>query len=67
MTLAEQMATFVVHASHGDLSAAARQQFKMCVLDALGCAIGALDSEPPRIIRRQITQLSDGGRRSLIE
>ncbi len=54
MTHAEQLAAFVVRASYVDLSEAARQQLKMRVLDALGCAIGALDGEPVGLIRAQI-------------
>jgi 2-methylcitrate dehydratase PrpD len=38
MTHAEQLAAFVVRASYDDLSATARQQLKIRVLDALGCA-----------------------------
>lgn len=54
MTLVEQLASFVVRASYDDLSEIARQQLKIRVLDALGCAIGALDGEPIRLIRAQI-------------
>ena len=44
-TLAEQLAAFVARASYHELSAAAREQLKIRVLDSLGCAIGALDGE----------------------
>ncbi|MEP9411946.1 MAG: MmgE/PrpD family protein [Candidatus Brocadia sp.] len=54
MTMVEQLASFVVRASYDDLSEIARQQLKIRVLDALGCAIGALDGEPIRLIRAQI-------------
>ena len=54
MTQAEQLAEFVVQASYDDIPDNARQMLKYCVLDALGCAIGALDGEPIRIIRAQI-------------
>ncbi|TAK28656.1 MAG: MmgE/PrpD family protein [Chloroflexota bacterium] len=54
MTKAEEMAAFVVRAAYDDLSEAARQQLKIRTLDALGCAIGAVDGEPIRLIRAQI-------------
>ena len=54
MTYVEQLARFVVRASFDDLSDQARQQLKIRILDALGCAIGALDYEPIRLIRAQI-------------
>jgi 2-methylcitrate dehydratase PrpD len=42
MTQAEQMARFIARASYEDLSAGAREELKIRILDALGCAIGAL-------------------------
>lgn len=43
MTCAEELAKFVVLSSFEDLSGQAVNQLKIRVLDALGCAIGALD------------------------
>ncbi|HEX5416408.1 MAG TPA: MmgE/PrpD family protein, partial [Chloroflexota bacterium] len=54
MTVAEQLAEFVVRASFDALSVPVREQLKIRVLDALGCAIGALDGEPIREIRKQL-------------
>ena len=48
------MAEFVVKASFDDISDAAKLALKIRVLDALGCAIGAVDGEPIRMIRAQI-------------
>lgn len=62
MTLAEHLATFVVRSSYDNLSEIACQQLKIRVLDALGCAIGALDGEPIRLIRAQIEDSGDTGR-----
>src|SRR4029078_9065635 len=45
-TLVERMARFAAHASYDDLSEAAREQLKIRVLDALACAISALDAKP---------------------
>ena len=54
MTIAEQMAEFAVRASYDDVSDDAREQLKIRVLDSIGCAIGALDGEPVRLIRAQL-------------
>lgn len=61
MTVAEHLAAFVVRASYRDLSEAARLQLKIRVLDALGCAIGALSGPPVRLIRAQVEEF--GGAR----
>src|SRR5215471_10964598 len=66
MTHAEQLAAFVVRASYDDLSAAARQQLKIRVLDALGCAIGALAGEPVRLVRLQVEEFGGVGYCTLI-
>lgn len=58
MTQAQQLAEFVVRASYDKLSAPAVQALKIRLLDALGCAIGALDGPPIRMIR---THLEDFG------
>jgi len=58
MTQVEQLATFVVGASYGDLSEAARRQLKVRVLDGLGCAIGALKGEPIRLLKAQIEEFN---------
>ncbi len=46
MTIVEEMARFVSSSSYGRLSDDAVLQLKIRVLDALGCAIGALDAGP---------------------
>jgi 2-methylcitrate dehydratase len=61
MTMAEDLAAFVVRVSYEDLSAAARQQLKLRVLDSLACAFGALDGEPLRLVRAHLEDF--GGRR----
>ena len=65
-TQAEQLAQFVVRASYDDLSPTARQQLKIRVLDALGCALGALDGEPMRLIRAQLDDFGGAERCTLI-
>ena len=54
MTVAERLASFAAHASYASLSEAARQALKAHVLDALGCAIGALDAGPVVMVRTHI-------------
>jgi 2-methylcitrate dehydratase len=54
MTQVEQLAAFVARATYEDLSEEARQQLKIRVLDALGCAIGAQNGAPIRALRTQI-------------
>ncbi|HEU5226895.1 MAG TPA: MmgE/PrpD family protein [Ktedonobacteraceae bacterium] len=58
MTQAEQLAAFVVRMRYEDLSEEACQQLKIRIIDALGCALGALEGPPIRMLR---TQLADFG------
>ena len=60
MTMVQDLADFVVAGTFDDLSDAAVQALKLRILDALGCALGALDGEPIRAIRADVRQL--GGR-----
>jgi 2-methylcitrate dehydratase len=66
MTQAEQLAKFVVDASYGNLSEAARRQLKIRVLDGLGCAIGALNGEPIRLLKTQIEEFGGAEQCTLI-
>jgi len=66
MTQAEQLASFIVRASYEDLSEAARHQLKVRVLDSLGCAIGAQDGAPIRLIKKQIEDFNGTGHCTLI-
>ncbi len=61
MTQAEQLAAFVVRASYDDLSEEARHQVKIRILDGLGCAVGALEGKPIRLLKDQIEEF-DGAR-----
>lgn len=63
MTLVEQLATFVVRVTYENLSEEARQLLKIHILDALGCAIGALEGPPLKML---LTQLEDFGGRPLV-
>lgn len=66
MTHAERLAAFVVQASYDDLSPAAREQLKIRVVDALGCAIGALEGEPIGLLRGHIDEFGGAARCTLI-
>src|SRR5947209_19856668 len=54
MTQVEQMADFVVGMTYEDLSEEARQHLKIRILDALGCAIGALEGPPIKMLHAQL-------------
>src|SRR5215468_164015 len=60
MTQVEQLAEFITNAGLRDMSAFAVQELKIRVLDAVGCALGALSSELIRTLREQIDDF--GGR-----
>ncbi len=66
MTEAQQLAEFVDRTSFSDLSDAAREQLKIRVLDSLGCAIGAVEGEPVRMIRKHIEDFGRSGHCTLI-
>lgn len=56
------MARFAVEATYGDLSSNAVAALKIRVLDSLGCALGALSSEPLIRLRQHVADL--GGKPS---
>jgi 2-methylcitrate dehydratase len=60
MTDVERLAHFVVTRTWDDISAAARGELKIRVLDALGCALGALRAAPIAAMRAQLEDF--GGR-----
>ena len=66
MALVEELACFVVRASYEDLSESARLHLKARVLDSLACAIGALEGEPVRLIRRHIEEFGGAGLCTLV-
>ena len=66
MTVAQELASFIVRASYDDLSEEARHQMKVRVLDSLGCAIAAVEGEPIRLIREQIEDFGGKGHCTLI-
>lgn len=54
MEIVKQLARFVQQASYDQLSTEAQRQLKIRVLDSLGCAVGAVEGEPIRMIRNHL-------------
>jgi 2-methylcitrate dehydratase len=55
-TRVEELARFVCRSRWEQISDPAREQLKLRVLDALGCALGALDGEPIAMVREQVLE-----------
>lgn len=66
MAIVHELAEFVVDRSFDDLSEAAVRELKVRVLDSLGCAIGALDGEPIRMLREHLADFGGAPRTTLI-
>jgi 2-methylcitrate dehydratase len=58
--IVSQLARFVTEREFDDISKPACGELKIRVLDALGCAVGALESPPARAVRAQVDEF--GGR-----
>src|SRR5437879_12508310 len=63
--LVERLSRFAARASYDDLSKAAGEQLKIRVLDALACAVGALDGAPVRLVHDQVAEFDGCGPCSL--
>lgn len=61
-----ELAAFVENASFERLSRQAVDQLKLRIIDALGCAVGALQGEPVRAVREHIEELGGNPLCSLI-
>jgi 2-methylcitrate dehydratase len=66
MTEVQKMAVFAANVKYENLSPTAREQVKIRILDALGCALGALAGEPIRMIREQVQDFGGSGSCTLI-
>jgi 2-methylcitrate dehydratase len=66
MTEVQKLAVFVQSRKYNDLSKGAIQQLKIRLLDGLGCAIGALNGEPIKMIKTQINDFGGNPLASLI-
>src|SRR5947208_761826 len=60
MTQVEQLAAFAARARYADRSEEACRALTIRVLDALGCAVGALGAEPMAMLREHVDEF--GGR-----
>jgi 2-methylcitrate dehydratase len=65
-SMVDQLAAFVVGTKYEALSEIAIYQAKIRILDALACAIGALDGEPIKMVRAQIEDFGGQDRCTLI-
>ena len=65
-TKVEQLARFVCRSRWEDISEPAREQLRLRVLDSLGVAFGALDSEPVAMIREQVEEFGGAPLATLI-
>ncbi|MFB6231914.1 MAG: MmgE/PrpD family protein [Salinibacter sp.] len=66
MPVVNGLARFVKEASYDDLSEGAKEQLKVRVLDALGCAIGALDGAPIRKLRAHLDDFGGAKQATLV-
>ena len=66
MAIVHELAQFVAERSFEDLSDVAVRELKVRVLDSLGCAIGALDGEPIRMLREHLADFGGAPRTTLI-
>ncbi len=65
-TQIQRIAHFATHAQFESLSPQVRTQLKIRILDALGCAIGALDSDLATQVRKFGSELGGAGKSRLI-
>ena len=66
MTEVEHLGAFVTNASYESISQRSRQALKSHVLDSLGCAIGALDGSPIKLLRKHVDEFGGAPLATLI-
>ncbi|MBW7840090.1 MAG: MmgE/PrpD family protein [Chitinophagaceae bacterium] len=66
MTEVQRLAGFVHNSNYEKLSSRAVASLKLRLLDSLGCALGALDGTPVKIIRKQIKEFGGNPLTTLI-
>ena len=66
MTEVEHLGAFVTNASYETISQHSRQALKSHVLDSLGCAIGALDGSPIKLLRKHVDEFGGAPLATLI-
>jgi 2-methylcitrate dehydratase len=66
MTLVQNLAKFATDADYSKLSDDTRLALKIRVLDSLGCAIGAINSDLSRMLRRHVSEFDGANHCGLI-
>lgn len=66
MTEVQNLARFVHSRKYSDLSTEAIKELKLRLLDSLGCAVGALEGDPVKMIKEQINDFGGNPLTSLI-
>jgi Uncharacterized protein involved in propionate catabolism len=66
MALVRQLADFVARSDFSELSDQARLQLRIRILDAMGCALGALGADTVERVRNFVTASESGGSCTLI-
>lgn len=66
MTVVQDLAAFAVGAAWDDVEPAAQEALKLRVLDAFGCAFGALDAAPIRAVRTHVQDMGGAEHATLI-
>lgn len=66
MTMAQQLAAYVVKMRYEEISAEAVQQLKIHTLDAIGCALGAMDAAPLKALHAHLDDFGGNPLASLI-
>jgi 2-methylcitrate dehydratase len=66
MTEVQKLAAFIHNREYKDLSRAAVRELKIRLLDSIGCAVGAINGEPVKMIKNQITDFGGNPLVSLI-
>jgi len=54
----EKLAEYAAGLTYGDLTATAIHSIKRCIIDSLGCAMGAFDAAPVRAVRELAAEIS---------
>lgn len=65
-TTTRRLATFAIETRHEDIPEAVRRSAKLLLLDTLGCAIGAVGTDPGLAVRRMVRRNGIGGPASVL-
>ena len=65
-TVVERIAEYAAALEYEDIDVTTRNYAKRVFLDSLGCAFGALEGEPVRIVRETVKELGGASQATLI-